>query len=275
MNKELLKRYITNKELIDWIETVVTIERVYVINKDLYKTTNFKDRVYLNADDCPNLENYHEVNIEHNFRELRNRKNGRTTLEKHSEDVMIETAKLLESDERLYEGLDTIEYETMAERDMVKHEFRDICLAGAYLHDIGKAVIGVDDVQIDDHSYVGGNYIYRFMQSLYSIYEDFEYKYVLGEKLDNIVRWHMGYVIDHETEQYIAERRPDSVKHLETYLVSIADWIVNTRAGTKRYKVIMNDWDNFMEDIKSGEYKIRGTKDTIYLVKEDRRLKMM
>lgn len=255
MNTDFLKEYITNEQLIDLVNTIINQEEVYVIKHELYKTTDFRERVYLVKDEIPNPDNYDKISVKENFEKLPCRKFSKISLAKHSEMVLKETKKLLDSISNLYDGLDTEDFATMYEKFDAITAFKDICLAGAYLHDIGKALIGIDNVQIDDHSYVGGNYIYKFIDDIYDIYDGKWYCDAMYNKLDNIIRWHMGFVIDKETHSFIAERKPEALKYMETYLVSMADWRANTPGGRRR-KLIDKDVEQFTKMLSTKDYRV-------------------
>lgn len=255
MDTKFLAKYVTNKDLIALVDEILNQKEVYVIKYEYYKETDFKDRVFIGKNGIEDLSKYNKVDIGENFGKIKSRKGSPYTLEEHSRRVVEETQKILDSNPKLYDALDTMDFATMYDKEKAISEFKNICLVGAYLHDIGKALIGVTGVQIDDHSYVGGNYIYRWMDRVYALYDGTWYKEAVFAKLDNIIRWHMGFVIDKESKKFIAERRPDSLKQIETYIVSMADWKVNTPSG-KRHDLIKSELEEFHSNLNTHDYKV-------------------
>lgn len=255
MDTKFLAKYITNKNLIALVDEMLNQEDVYVIKYEYYKETDFKDRVFIGSEEVKDFSKYNKINVGENFTTIKSRKGSPYTLEEHSRRVLDETKKILDNNSHIYDALDSMDFATMYDKEKAIAEFKNICLAGAYLHDIGKALIGVDGVQIDDHSYVGGNYIYRWMDRVYDLYEGDWYKEIIFAKLDSIIRWHMGFVIDKESKDFIAERRPDSLKQIETYIVSMADWEVNAPNG-KRNELIQRELADFTSMLNSRNYRI-------------------
>ena len=271
MQTDFLKNYISNQKLVALIEKLIGQEEVYVIKNEFYRDTDFRERVFVDEKYVKDKSRYDIVNVAVNFDSLPCRATGNVTIAEHSQQVLEQTDKLLKEMPHLYASVATEDFDTLYAKDKIVEEFRNICLAGAYLHDIGKALIGTVNVQIDSHSYVGGNYLYRFAQEIKEIYAGEAWAEIMYEKLDNIIRWHMGYVLDKQTHSFVAERRPDTVKFVETYVVSLADWMVNTPKGSRR-RIIDDDFAQFKNEIDNNNYKVATEDGYTMVYNEHRRL---
>lgn len=256
--RDILKNYITKEELVDLVDDVVNNGDLYVINYDHYVDTPFQERFYEKKEDLPAEDKYHLVNISDNFENIKKRKHAKTTLAEHSAEVLAKTKEIVEAIPNLYESLNVLDFNNMFAKENAERAFKQACYAGAYMHDIGKALIGVDEPKIDDHSYIGGNYIFNFRRQASEVYGGEWFARNVYTKIDNIIRWHMGYVLDKKSKDFIAERKPDAPKQIETYIVSLADWYVNTQEGTAQRKVIDKEIADFIDIMNNHKYNVGG-----------------